>query len=77
MNFSATFAGQSARGNCILEDVVADNGMRRQHVWLDAAYRGHFPAVMRGMQVSIQGHYRRYRTGAWTITAIERVEVVP
>jgi len=77
MNFSATFAGQSARGNCILEDVVAENGMRRPHVWLDAAYRGHFPAVMRGMQILIQGHYRRYRTGAWTITAIERVEVVP
>lgn len=79
MIFVATLAGQSARGNQILTEVSAENGMRRDHVWLDVHYRGLFPAVMRGSRLIIRGQYRRYRDGpdGWTIWQIRSAEVVP
>lgn len=79
MIFTATPAGQSDTGNNILLDVLAENGMHRNHVWLAAKYRGRFPEQMKGLRVRILGRYRRYRAGpdGWTIEKIRSVEVVP
>ena len=78
MMFEATLAGESNAGNNILVDVQAENGMHRQHIWLDAQYRGHFSQPMKGLRVQISGRYRRYRAGpnGWTIEKIRSVEVI-
>lgn len=76
LTFSALVSGVSSAGYPILHEVSCSNGMRRQHMWLSRTY-GPGMAARIGQRVRISGYYRRYRSGAWQITDIERVEVVP
>lgn len=77
MMFEATLTERGIRGHYFLEDVSAENGMHREHCWVnqEQAYLGALPIPSR---LRIAGKYRRYRPGSegWTLTKIESVEVI-
>lgn len=78
MIFHATLVDRSIRGHYLLKDVHAQNGMRRDHCWLNAAYV-RLPPMKMPAHLEIDAKYRRYRPGAagWTITRVSAVREVP
>lgn len=77
MIFHATLVDRSVRGHYLLKDVQAQNGMRRDHCWLHAAYV-RLPPMQMPAHLELDAKYRRYRPGAsgWTITRVMAVREV-
>lgn len=75
MIFRAILKERSPRGHYFLEDVVADNGLRRSHCWLNASYVRLPPTTM-PISIVLDAKYRRYRPGpdGWTITRVRNVQ---
>ncbi|OPY54680.1 MAG: hypothetical protein A4E48_00259 [Methanosaeta sp. PtaU1.Bin060] len=79
MIFTATLTDRSIRGHYFLQDVQAENGMHRDHCWLQSSYV-RLPPFQMPTRLEIDGKYRRYRPGpsGWTITRVRAVrEVLP
>jgi hypothetical protein len=75
LTFTGLVSGVSSDGYPLLHEVACENGMRRDHVWLEQKYAAGMAARV-GQRVQISGHYRRYKRGGWQIVGIEGVEVV-
>jgi hypothetical protein len=77
MIFTATLADRGLRGHFLLQDVECENGMKRQHCWLNQSYAS-LPSFPIPSRIRIEGKYRRYRPGpnGWTISKVYAAEVV-
>ena len=79
MIFTATLAERSLRGHFLLQDIQAENGMHRQHCWVNQAKSSLPHDIPIPSRLRIQAQYRRYRRGpeGWTLCQIRSAEVIP
>ena len=77
MRFLATLADRGLRGHYLLQDVECENGMCRDHCWINQSYAS-LPAFLVPSRIRIEGKYRRYKPGpnVWTISKVYAAEIV-
>ena len=77
MQFTATLSDRGIRGHYFLKDVKCENGMHRDHCWLNQSYSG-LPAFPMPSRIRIEGEFRRYRPGptGWTISKVYAAEIL-
>jgi len=78
MIFTAELTDRSKDGHYFLEGVQCENGMHREHAWVNGT-RSSLGALPIPAKLRIDAQYRRYRPGpdGWTLCRIRSVEIVP